>query len=76
MSGIVDEAALRGLRSALNGPVLVPGQEGYEAARTVFNAMVDARPAVIAQCVDVEDVRAAIGYGRDGFGYAIRTDAP
>jgi FAD/FMN-containing dehydrogenase len=74
MSGIIDAAALRGLRSGLNGPVLVPGQEGYEAARTVFNAMIDARPAVIAQCTDVEDVRAAISYGREtGIATAVRS---
>src|SRR4051795_5616744 len=74
MSGIVDEAALRGLRSGLNGPVLVPGQEGYEAARTVFNAMVDTHPAVIAQCADVEGVRAAIRYGSDtGMATAVRS---
>ena len=74
MSGIVDVAALRRLRSGLNGPVLVPGQERYEAARTVFNAMIDARPAVIAQCTDVEDVRAAISYGREtGLATAVRS---
>ena len=74
MSGIVDVAALRRLRSGLNGPVLVPGQEGYEAARTVFNAMIDARPAVIAQCTNVEDVRAAISYGREtGLATAVRS---
>ena len=70
MSGIVDVAALRGLK----GPVLVPGHERYEAARTVFNAMIDARPAVIAQCTDVEDVRAAINYGREtGIATAVRS---
>ena len=36
MSNIVDVAALHGLRSGFNGPVLVPGQEGYEAARTAL----------------------------------------
>ena len=74
MSGIVDVAALGRLRSALNGSVLVPGQEGYEAARTVFNAMIDARPAVIAQCTNVGDVRAAIATGaRPALATAVRS---
>jgi FAD/FMN-containing dehydrogenase len=74
MSGVIDEAALRGLRSDLNGRVLVPGEDGYEPAREVFNAMIEARPAVIAQCADVADVRAAIAFGREtGVPTAVRS---
>ena len=74
MSGTVDQTGLRGLRSRLSGPVLLPGQDGYEEARAVFNAMVDARPAVIAQCADVADVQAAIRCGREaGVPTAVRS---
>jgi FAD/FMN-containing dehydrogenase len=74
MSGVIDEAALRGLRSDLNGRVLVPGEDGYEPAREVFNAMIEARPVVIAQCADVADVRAAIAFGREtGVPTAVRS---
>jgi FAD/FMN-containing dehydrogenase len=61
---VVDGAALRDLRAGFAGEVLLPGEAGYEDARTIFNAMIDRRPAVIAQCERVEDVAAAIRFGR------------
>jgi FAD/FMN-containing dehydrogenase len=44
---------------------LQPHDEGYEAARKVYNAMIDRRPRLIARCVDVADVMAAVEYGRE-----------
>ncbi|MFB7335553.1 FAD-binding protein [Streptomyces adustus] len=58
-------AALAALRADLSGEVFAPGDEGYDAARTVFNAMIDRRPAVIAQCADEADVVRAVRFGRD-----------
>ena len=52
------------LRSRHNGPVLAPGDEGYDLARQAWNAMVDKRPAIIAQPDDVLDVAAAIAHAR------------
>jgi FAD/FMN-containing dehydrogenase len=48
----------------LAGAVLTPADPGYEEARTVWNAMVDRRPAVIARCASAADVVAALRYGR------------
>lgn len=74
MSGTTADTALRDLRGAFTGPVLTPGATGYEEARILFNAMIDARPAVIARCQRAEDVRAAIAYGRDaGLETAVRS---
>ncbi|WP_405738390.1 FAD-binding oxidoreductase [Streptomyces sp. NBC_00028] len=58
-------AALTALREQLVGDVFAPGDSGYDEARTVFNAMIDRRPAVIAQCVDEADVVRAVRFGRD-----------
>ncbi|MFJ7076787.1 FAD-binding oxidoreductase [Streptomyces sp. NPDC098781] len=58
-------AALAALREDLVGDVFAPGDVGYDEARTVFNAMIDRRPAVIAQCVDADDVVRAVRFGRD-----------
>ena len=58
-------AALAALREDLVGDVFAPGDAGYDEARTVFNAMIDRRPAVIAQCVDAADVVRAVRFGRE-----------
>ena len=45
--------------------LLRPGGSAYEAARTVWNAMVDHRPAAIAPCANAEEVRAAVAFARE-----------
>ncbi|RCW44068.1 FAD/FMN-containing dehydrogenase [Halopolyspora algeriensis] len=52
------------LRSRFDGAVLTPGDPGYEDARSLFNAMITARPRVIAQCEHARDVRAALEFAR------------
>ncbi|WP_419992558.1 FAD-binding oxidoreductase [Streptomyces boninensis] len=55
------------------GQLLRAGDEGYDRARAVWNAMVDRRPRLIARCVSADDVAAAIRYGRDhGLEVAVR----
>jgi FAD/FMN-containing dehydrogenase len=58
------ESALRELGRSLEGDVLLPGDDAYDAARRVWNAMVDRRPAVIARCAGPADVGAAIRFAR------------
>ncbi|MFF7054244.1 FAD-binding oxidoreductase [Streptomyces griseorubiginosus] len=58
-------AALAALREDLVGDVFAPPDPGYDEARTVFNAMIDRRPAVIAQCVSEDDVARAVRFGRE-----------
>lgn len=58
-------AALAALREELSGDVFAPGDPGYDDARTVFNSMIDRRPAVIAQCVDEDDVVRTVRFARD-----------
>ena len=57
----VDDRHLEPLRGTFRGKVIAPGQEQYDEARTLFNSMVDKRPAVIAQCADADDVVHALG---------------
>ncbi|MFI6832829.1 MULTISPECIES: FAD-binding oxidoreductase [unclassified Kribbella] len=45
------------------GVVLRSGDAAYDDARTVFNTMIDKRPAMIAQCESAADVQAAVRYG-------------
>ncbi|SEG72980.1 FAD/FMN-containing dehydrogenase [Nonomuraea solani] len=46
------------------GQVLLPGDDGYDRHRSVWNAMVDRRPAVIARCASRDDVATAVLFGR------------
>ena len=52
------------LRDSLMGDVLVEGDREYERARLCFNLLIDRRPAVIARCVDANDVVAALAFGQ------------
>ena len=46
------------------GALIGPGDKGYDAARAIWNAMHDRRPALIAQPRSAQDVAVAIGYAR------------
>jgi len=52
-------------RSDLDGPVLTPGAPGYDSTRSVWNGMIDHRPALIVQCAAVNDVVTAIRTARE-----------
>lgn len=54
-----------GLRTRLDGEVLVAGDAGYEQARRIHNGMVDKRPGAIARCVTTADVADAVTAGRE-----------
>lgn len=58
-------ANIEQLRSRFRGEIIQPADPAYDSARRVYNAMIDKRPALIARCVDVADVMAAVNYGRE-----------
>jgi FAD/FMN-containing dehydrogenase len=53
------------LRASMRGEVLDPTHPGYDDARAVWNGLIDRHPAVIARCVDVQDVMEAIRVARE-----------
>lgn len=53
------------LRGRFRGELICPGDAAYDAARKVYNGMIDKRPSLIVRCVDVADVMAAVEYGRE-----------
>ncbi len=61
------------LRAGFRGPLVMPGDAGYDAARGVWNAMIDKRPSVIARCTGAADVVAAVSFARErGLAIAVR----
>jgi FAD/FMN-containing dehydrogenase len=69
----IDQASFDHFSSALRGDLLLAETPGYDEARTIYNAMVDKRPAMIARCADVADVISAVTFARDnGLTLAIR----
>lgn len=53
------------LAQTLRGQLILPGDPEYDAARTVWNGMIDRRPALIARCAGVADVQAAVNFVRE-----------
>jgi len=53
------------LKGAIRGEVIQPQDAAYDAARRVYNGMIDKRPKVIVRAVDVADTIAAIRYGHE-----------
>jgi FAD/FMN-containing dehydrogenase len=58
------QETIDGFRARLRGPLLLPGDAGYEDSRTVWNAMIDRRPALVVRCLGVADVVACVQFAR------------
>jgi FAD binding domain len=58
-------AAVQDLATGFDGSLVVPGDDDYHDARSVWNGMIDRNPAVIARCASVADVQAAVGFARE-----------
>ena len=61
----LDPQHVEALRPRLQGPVLLPGDAGYEASRTVWNAMIDRSPALVVRCVGASDVITCVKFARE-----------
>jgi FAD/FMN-containing dehydrogenase len=51
-------------QSNLRGQLLLPGEDGYDQARAVWNGMINKRPALIARCVSAADVIQCVNFAR------------
>ena len=52
-------------RTAIRGQLIQQEDAAYDAARRVYNGMIDKRPKLIVRAVDVGDVMAVLRYGRE-----------
>ena len=58
-------ATFDSLRQRLRGQFIVPGDESYDAARKIHNALIDRRPAAIARCAGAADVVTCVRFARE-----------
>ena len=65
MSNGIDANGLTQFKSTLRGRVIERGDEGYDDARKVYNAMIDKKPRLIVRCVDVADVIHCVNFARE-----------
>jgi hypothetical protein len=62
---MIPETAIQKFRESLRGETFRPGEAGYDLARTLPNAMIDRRPAIIARCRGAADVIACVRFARE-----------
>ena len=62
---VIGEAEVGDFRGSLYGETLLPGDDGYDGARRIWNAMIDKRPAMIARCSGTADVINSVNFARE-----------
>ncbi len=62
---MITSSAVHALASGFRGELVQRGARGYDAARAVFNASIDRRPALIARCLGADDVARAVVFARE-----------
>jgi FAD/FMN-containing dehydrogenase len=69
----MSEATIEQLREQVRGGVIAEGDDGYDEARAVYNAMIDKRPMAVVRAVNAGDVMAAVRFAREaGVDLAVR----
>ena len=58
-------SAIEAFERSFRGRLIRPGDPDYDAARALYNGMIDKKPALIARCTDAADVIAAVNFARD-----------
>jgi len=59
------EKEFNALKTRLRGPAFLPGDVGYEESRTVWNGMIDRKPAAVVRCLGNADVIACVQFARE-----------
>jgi len=64
---------IEALRALVSGPVIAPGDPGYDEARQVYNFMIDGHPTAVVSCRSTADVAAVVRHAAEtGAELAIR----
>jgi FAD/FMN-containing dehydrogenase len=71
---MLERNVIEPLQETLRGGIIRPGDPEFDDARTIYNGMIDRRPAMVVRCANVGDVVRAVKFGRDqGLDTAIRS---
>jgi len=62
---VLGSDTLDALRQTLRGNVCLPGEAGYDEARTIWNAMINRHPGAIVRCKGAADIMRAVQFARD-----------
>jgi len=62
LTGGTTQVDVSALAENLDGTLLLPGSAGYDEARTLWNAMIDRRPAAIVECAGTQDAVRAVRF--------------
>ncbi len=70
---IASDDQLASFKEGFGGEALLPSDDGYDGARSLWNGDIDRRPAVIARCTTAEQIAAAVAFARaHGLEIAVR----
>ncbi|MBW2486358.1 MAG: FAD-dependent oxidoreductase, partial [Deltaproteobacteria bacterium] len=61
----IEGSEIEKFKASLGGDLIQPNDDGYDDARTIWNAMIDKRPALIARCRGTADVITAVKFARE-----------
>ncbi|HSE89926.1 MAG TPA: FAD-binding oxidoreductase [Candidatus Binatia bacterium] len=61
----LQEDTIRKFKESLRGELILAEDAGYDDARSIWNAMIDRRPALIARCLGVADVVTCVNFARE-----------
>jgi FAD/FMN-containing dehydrogenase len=68
------DKSISSLEEKLNGEIILPADDNYDEARSIYNAMIDKHPGLIVKCKNADDVIAAVQFARkEGIEVSIRS---
>jgi hypothetical protein len=62
---VIEKAALEEFGASLRGALILPAHPEYDAARRIWNGMIDKRPAMVVRCAGAADVANAVTFARE-----------
>lgn len=61
---MLDQITIQEFSETLSQPLIMPFDSGYDEGRSVWNGMVDKRPAMIANCINADDIKKCVNFAQ------------